>query len=437
MKQKVLLISYNYAPEPTGIGKYNGEMMRWLAQRGYQCTVLTGYPYYPHWRVSDEYQPTRYWYQTEHEPFPSGGSITVHRCPMYVPARPTGLGRILLDFSFLLSAFFKLLVLLPRHSFSAVITVVPCFLVGLLGVFYKNLRSTRLLYHVQDLQIEAARDLRLIRSGRAIGLLFALERFILNRCDRVTCVGSGMARKIEAKTRNPVDLLVNAADLRGLCPLPDAPALKEQFGFAPTDRIFLYSGGIGEKQGLEHVLHAATSFRRQPDVKIVICGSGPYKIRLQTLAQGLELTNVHFLPLQDAAVLNSFLNMADVHLVIQKADASDLVMPSKFTSILSVGGLALVTANPGTSLHELVEQHGIGLVVPAEDPRALADAMQAALAGDHSAIRTRARRYAEAHLSIDQTMRYLEAFIPAPVAVPTSPDVEVLVPLSPRSVAYH
>ena len=53
------------------------------------------------------------------------------------------------------------------------------------------------------------------------------------------------------------------------------------------------------------------------------------------------------MPLQAYSEFNDFLNLADVHLVIQKASASDLVMPSKLTTILAVGGLAIITANPG------------------------------------------------------------------------------------------
>ena len=47
MSQRLLLITGNFFPELNGIGKYNGEMIRWLAEKGYECTVITSYPYYP------------------------------------------------------------------------------------------------------------------------------------------------------------------------------------------------------------------------------------------------------------------------------------------------------------------------------------------------------------------------------------------------------
>lgn len=46
--------------------------------------------------------------------------------------------------------------------------------------------------------------------------------------------------------------------------------------------------------------------------------------------------------------------MAEMRLVIQKINADGLVMPSKLTNIIAVGGMAIVTANPGTSLYELL-----------------------------------------------------------------------------------
>jgi colanic acid biosynthesis glycosyl transferase WcaI len=36
---KILLISTNYSPEPTGIGKYTGEMTEWLAKQGHDVCV--------------------------------------------------------------------------------------------------------------------------------------------------------------------------------------------------------------------------------------------------------------------------------------------------------------------------------------------------------------------------------------------------------------
>jgi colanic acid biosynthesis glycosyl transferase WcaI len=408
MKKRILLIGYNFYPEPTGIGKYSGEMMEWLAKEGHDCTVITAYPYYPYWKVQEPYYEHRFGYTTENRVFASGGSLTVHRCPMYVPAKPSGLKRILLDFSFLISAAFKLVQLLPGKKFSSVLVVAPSFQFGLLGVLYKKIRKSKLIYHIQDMQIEAARDLQLIKSEAAINALFKVEKYIFNESDVVSSISQGMVQRIQAKAKKEIVLFPNWTDITLFYPIEDRGLLKETFGFKRTDKIILYSGAIGEKQGLEAIVQAADEFRNDEQVKFIICGSGPYKQNLQEMVEKLQLKNLEFFPLQPFDKFNQFLNSADIHLVIQKANASDLVMPSKLTTILSVGGVALITANEGSSLHTLVQEHEMGLLVDAENQHALNEGVRAAIANDNTRIARNARAYAENNLSVTSIMNAFE-----------------------------
>lgn len=408
MNKRVLLIGYNFYPEPTGIGRYSGEQIYWLAQNGYDCTVLASYPYYPFWKVQDPYTQDKLWYKLEEKCLESGGRIAVHRCPMFIPKNPTGLKRVLLDLSFFITAFFRLLYLLPGKRFDFTITILPSVSLGLLGVFYKKIRGTRLICHVHDLQIEAARDLNLIKSETAIRLLFKLEKFIFDRCDKITCVGEGMAKKVKAKALKEISLFFNTTDLEQFFPTHNRNDLKQDYGFLSDDTVILYSGAIGEKQGIEAILYAAKENAHHQKLKFVICGSGPYKERLQGLAKEMQLQNVFFLPLQPMEKLNQFLNMADIHLIVQKANAGDLVMPSKLNTVLAIGGLALVTANAGSGMHTLIQKHDMGIVVDAENQQALNDGITSALSANAEILRQNARTYAESYLSIGRIMRSFE-----------------------------
>ncbi|PVY38667.1 WcaI family glycosyltransferase [Pontibacter virosus] len=408
MKKSILLLGYNFYPEPTGIGKYSGEQIKWLAQNGYDCTVIASYPYYPFWKVQEPYHSRRRWYKTEVEHFASGGMITTHRCPMFIPQNPSGIKRVLLDLSFFMAAFFKLLYLLPGKKYDIVITILPSVSLGLLGMFYKKLRGAKLICHVHDLQIEAARDLKMIKSEQMINMLFRFEKFIFDNCDVITCVGKGMARKVEEKARKDVSLFFNTTDLDQFHPLKNRVELKQLFGFKPTDKVILYSGAIGEKQGIEAILHAAEENKGRPSLKFVICGSGPYKNKLQVMAEKMSLQNVIFMPLQPIEKFNQFLNMADVHLIVQKANAGDLVMPSKLNTVLAIGGLALVTANKGSGMHTLLEQHNMGILVEAENQQALNKGIQKALTENKDEMKRNARHYAESYLSIDKIMKSFE-----------------------------
>lgn len=413
MSKRLLLIGGNFSPEPTGIGKYNGEMIKWLAAGGYDCTVITSYPYYPEWKVQPPYDKNKNWYKKEViESNGQGGKITVYRCPQYVPAKPSGKTRIMLDFSFAVSAFFKILQLLPRKKFDVVITVVPPFHLGLLAILYKKFRGAKFFYHIQDMQIEAARDLKMISSPRLIKALFGLERYIFRNADMVSSISDGMMRKIQEKAGKDVFFFPNWVDVTLFHPIEDRVKLKTEYGFDVNDKIVLYSGAIGEKQGLEAILHTAETLKSDKQLKFLICGSGPYKEKLKAEAELKGLDNVIFFPLQPFERFNHFLNMADVHLVIQKGNASDLVMPSKLTTILAVGGLALITANSGTSLHDLVSKHNMGILVNAEDQQALTDGIIRAMQDNASEIARNGRVYAETHLSVGKIMsRFEEAVV--------------------------
>ncbi len=403
--KKLLLISYNFAPEPTGIGKYNGEMINWLVKQGYDCTVITSYPYYPYWKVQEPYYKKRFLYSTEKSTdAQSGGKLTIHRCPMYVPQNPTGLRRMMLEASFFIAALFRMLLMLPVVKFNFVLSVAPSFHIGLLGILYKKLRGARLLYHVQDMQIEAARDLKMVKSETLVNALFKLEKHIFSQSDVVSSISEEMVRKIENKAEKQTVLFPNWTDINSFFPISNRSSLKTEFGFIPSDKVILYAGAIGEKQGLESIIYAADTFKHYRNVKFVICGSGPYKEKLEELSSSLCLTNVYFFPLQPLDTFNRFLNMADVHLVIQKANASDLVMPSKLTSIFAVGGLALITANKGSGLHNLIKKYNIGYTVDAEDQQALNAGIERILSRDLGQVNRNARQYAEQHLAIDNVM---------------------------------
>ena len=106
--------------------------------------------------------------------------------------------------------------------------------------------------------------------------------------------------------------------------------------------------------------------------------------------------------------LNELLNLADIHLLPQSADAADLVMPSKLTGMMASGRPVIATAVPGTQLASVVEDHG--LVIPPANTARMCEAI-VQLAED-AALRARfgdaARTHAVEVLSTDTIMSAFE-----------------------------
>src|SRR5690606_42153431 len=62
--------------------------------------------------------------------------------------------------------------------------------------------------------------------------------------------------------------------------------------------VVLYSGNLGEKQGLEIILEAAQHFRDHKQVHFIVCGSGGARDRLKGMAKKLGLQQLRFYPLR-------------------------------------------------------------------------------------------------------------------------------------------
>ena len=91
-----------------------------------------------------------------------------------------------------------------------------------------------------------------------------------------------------------------------------------------------------------------------------------------TATQGLP--NVHHLPLQPVERLNDWLNAADIHLLPQKAEAADLVLPSKLLGILASGRPVVASSPAGSELAGMADQ--AGACVPPGDATAFAEALR-------------------------------------------------------------
>ena len=403
-KKRILLISHNFSPEPIGIGKYNGEMINWLSENGHDCTVITTFPYYPQWKIQEPYKNS--WYKKETISNSKNNSVVkIYRCPSYIPKNPTGKQRAIQDFSIWVSKFFVVFAfVLQRRKYDLIINVAPPFHLAYLGLMLRAFNGGKLLYHVQDMQIEAARDLKMFYHENVLSGLFKIEHKIFESADYVSSISAGMINKINSKINKKVVFFPNWVDTVFFSPLPDKAALKKKWNYEHDDVIFLYSGAAGVKQGLEDILAAASELKQHRKIKFIISSSGPYKEKLAKSAAGKGLSNISFLPLQKKEVFNEFLNMADVHLVMQKAKAGDLVMPSKLATIFAVGGVSIVTSSPGTSLYKMIDENNLGYIVDPGKSDLLVEKILDLEKGRNSNIGLNARNYAIQNLNIDSVM---------------------------------
>ncbi|MCY1296858.1 colanic acid biosynthesis glycosyltransferase WcaI [compost metagenome] len=371
---KILLYGINYSPELTGIGKYSGEMARWLADQGHEVRVVTAPPYYPDWKVWQGFSSWRFDKRQEEK-------VTVIRCPLYVPAKPSALKRMLHLASFSLSSSLVVLAQL-RWKPELVILVVPTLFCAPQVLLLAKLSGAKSVLHIQDYEVDALFGLGIAKGGRLKRFAFAAERAILRTFDRVSTISSGMLQRARFKgvSEDRLRFFPNWSETVRFQNISRCTSLLVRLGVDPEKRVLLYSGNIGEKQGLETVIDVAERLQGRCDLVFLIVGEGAGKARLAELVHRKGLRNVAFAPLQPYEDLPVLLASADCHLVIQKRGAADAVLPSKLTNILAVGGNAVITAEPDTSLGLLCNEHpGIAVLIEPESVDALIEGIEHAL----------------------------------------------------------
>jgi colanic acid biosynthesis glycosyl transferase WcaI len=364
---RILVVGINYAPDMIGVAKYNTELCESLVLQGHDVRIITAPPYYPGWAIPPAYRSWRY--QSE---VINGVSIT--RAPIFVPKIPTGAKRLIHHASFALSSAWLVISEAFRWRPDLVFAVAPSLMSAALASFVARRISASSWLHVQDLEVDAAFELGLLRNKRLRAAMVAIERGILTSFDRVSTISVQMVRRLEAKG-------IDAARLRELRNWIDSEALvqgdrmtrfRRELQLDDSHLIGLYAGTMSNKQGLELIVEAARHLQLvDPRIHLVLCGDGPHRAKLEDMSRGQG--NIHFLGLQPWERFGELLSTADFHLIPQRPEAADLVLPSKLAGIFASGRPVIAMARPGTGL--ALEVEGAGLVVLPGDARAFCEAI--------------------------------------------------------------
>ncbi len=165
---------------------------------------------------------------------------------------------------------------------------------------------------------------------------------------------------------------------------PREGAFRSRHGISRDTFLYVYSGNLGVKQGLDTLVEAARILQSRtsgedgvPPPKIVICGDGVRREALARMVREFELRNVLFLPLQPDREYLEMLADMDCCLLPQQQGTGSFFFPSKLLQALSMAKPVLAIADEGSALiREALQPGGFGVWVPPGNPALLAQTLE-------------------------------------------------------------
>jgi len=396
---RILILSINYWPEETGIGAFTTYRAEYLAKAGHDVTVCTTFPYYPDWKVAQEYRGRLLASEKRN-------GVRILRSYAYVPNQVTSVKRIAHEASFVASSFLRACAV-KRPD--VLLVVSPPLGLAMSAILLSKWWHIPYVFDVEDLQPDAAADLGMLPKW-ALKLMYRVEGAAYRYAALVSTLTKGMRERIIEKgvPAEKVVLFEPRADesLFDISPAEGA-AFRQRYGF---DGQFIVShcGNLGIKQGLDVILDAAALSRGDRSMQYLLVGNGAARERIEHRAVELGLDNLRFLPLLDLQDFRGLLAASDVCLVTQRKSVSDIVFPSKMVTYLAAGCAVIASVNPGSEVASTILESGAGAVVEPEDARALEKAINDLRATNLDECRRSARAYAGRRWSSSRTLGCFE-----------------------------
>jgi colanic acid biosynthesis glycosyl transferase WcaI len=365
---RAIVWGINYVPEFTGIAPHNVALCEFLAASGDEVLMVTGFPYYPSWKKRPEDRGQVY--RTDQI-----NGVSVHRCWQFVPTRVSALKRIFHEASFVFTSTLRALSL-PRAD--VYVLVSPPLLLGVVGCLVGKIKSAPFVFHVQDMQPDAAVGLGMLKASWFTRTLYWLESFAYRHAARVSGITQGMLKSFRVKgvLESKLIYFPNAIALNDVAPPPARGEFRSRHGCAPEEFLAIYAGNLGVKQGLDVLLETAPLLR-DPRIRIFICGDGAQRESLADRVRELKLPNVSMLPLQVGRDYRALLVDADVCFITQQVGAGNSFFPSKLLGLLAESKPVVTVAAPECELALSLTEGKFGANVPPGHAQELADLLEA------------------------------------------------------------
>lgn len=401
------MLSQWWEPEPMILVP---QLASWLADRGHEVKVLTGFPNYPSGEIYDGYHNKVV--QRERS-----GSIEIVRVPLVPSHSESAAGRVANFASFATSA--ATIGVAALGAVDVAYVYHPPATIGIPAIALKKARGVPFLLHVQDLWPESVVDSGMLSSPRAqsvVGSVLSRScRALYRSASEIVAISPGFRDALieRGAPDDRVSVVYNWANERLVAQSRDVRMARE-LGLEGKF-VVMYAGNLGPFQGLDTAIRAAHALSDVEGFRLVIVGTGIAETSLRRLASELGVENVTFLGPRPQAEMPGIVSLADLHLVsLRDTPALASTIPGKVQALLAAGQPILMAARGDAA--DLVTKSGAGWVCEPESVAALSSAIRRIARGDRAALAgagAAGRGFYDEHLSLDAAASTIEQLLTA------------------------
>lgn len=342
---RILLVSQYFYPENFRIN----DLALKLKERGHDVTILTGIPNYPQGRFYEGYTMFRNRYEI-------WNGMEIHRVPIF--PRYHGALRLSLNYlSFVVFGCYKAKVM-KKHSFDVIYAFGTSPITQALPALTMKKRiHVPVILHVQDLWPENVIVLTGVKNRLVLKGLDRMVDYIYNRCDRILGTSYSFVDAIRARRGLTDKSKVGYWPQYSVVTKSDETA---EGMFAPSFFHIVFTGNVGEGQGLSMLVEAA-ALCRDTRIRWHIVGSGRDLAHVKRLAKESGVEDcVIFHGRKPESEIPAILNGADAALmIINPNPIFEKTIPAKFQTYLACG-CAILGCMEG-EIKRLIRENNVGM----------------------------------------------------------------------------
>ncbi|WP_071870994.1 glycosyltransferase family 4 protein [Atopomonas hussainii] len=352
---RILVLSQYFWPETFIIN----DIVRTLDEQGHEVVVATGKPNYPDGKIFDGYRAMG----IQRERFLE--RVEVLRVPLW-PRGHGGAKNLIFNYlSFVFSGLLCLPWMLRGREFDAILVFAPSPITQAVpAILLKWLKKARLSLWVQDLWPESLSATGFVRNKYALKMVGWLVRAIYGLSDNLLVQSRAFVDPVSRyASRRKIHYYPNSMDVRAARSEASIPS--ELAELMEKHFCVVFAGNLGTAQALETLVQAAVCLRDDPQIRLVLVGSGSRLSWLQAQKQAHGLDNLILPGRFPMEAMPQIFQRASALLVsLNDEEVFAQTVPSKIQAYLAAGQPIIACLNGEGA--RVVSEAGAGVTSPAQ-----------------------------------------------------------------------